>query len=288
MDWQAVTPTTLVAFLGAAHERTMLDLKQDYKRSPVRARYELAKDVAALANALGGTLLVGAIEGEIAGKKTGRATAFVDVPRDVELIDELTEAGRLCFPLSIVEVHRVTLKAIDQANILGRPCVTDAQLVIINVQASLAGPIGCLVPDNSGNRIDHAYRFPVRTAEGTRYLRPDELPFHMNSHERRTLLQLRQIPEDSPLDVWGRTGDGLTKSCRCSLVRVDADRLVAVLDRRDGSQKRAVAEVPLSVVRAVWKGAEYWQLALDGTVFTPHRSRNELYGFVPLGGLVDD
>lgn len=285
MDWQQVTPSTLVAFLGNAHERTTLDLKQDYSRTPVRARYELAKDVTAFANALGGTLLVGAIEGTGAAK--GRSVRFADVPDEADLINELTEATRLCLPLPVVEVHRATLSAADQASILGRTCADDARLVIINVQASIAGPIGCLGADAAGTRIDNAHRFPVRTAEGTRYLRPDELPFHMNSHERRTLLQLRQIPLGSALDVWGRTGDAPVRSCRCTLVRVDAERFVAVIEQRNG-RNDPPAEVPLTVVRAVWRGTDLWQLAIDGTIFTAHRKDNRCYGFIPLGGLVDD
>ncbi len=223
----------MVAFLGTAHERTTLDLKRDYDRtSPLRPRYELAKDTAAFANALGGTLLVGAIEGT--GASAGRATAFLSVPDPQALINELTEASRLCYPPPVIEPHRARVDASQQSLLLNRRCCDDADLLIINVQASLGGPIGCLDGDANGNRVDHAYRFPLRTSEGTRYLRPDELPFHMNSHERRTLLHLRQIDLDTPIDVWGRDVRAPMKPCTCSLVRVDGDRLVAVVDLRNG------------------------------------------------------
>lgn len=279
MDWQQVTPSTLVSFLGVAHEKTTLDLKATYDRA-LPARYEQAKDLAAFANVLGGTLVVGAIEGK--GPDKGRPIAFKSVPDVPYLTDELTEAVRLCFPPPVVLHHRITLTAAEQATLLDRPVSEDASLLIVNVQASLVSPIGCLGCDANGKKIDDHYRFPIRTVEGTRYLRPEELPFHMNSHERRTLLQLRQVPGDTMIFVWGRKLDGSVTPERCTLVSLDPERLVMRINRRDG--RFPEAEVPLAMVRTVWKGEETWEIAIEGTVFKPHASKNQVYGFMPLGG----
>jgi hypothetical protein len=77
---------------------------------------------------------------------------------------------------------------------VGRRAAASVTLVAINVQPLLTTPVGCGACARDGTPVPDAHRFPVRTVDGTRYLRPEELAFHMNSHERRMLLQLVNFP----------------------------------------------------------------------------------------------
>jgi hypothetical protein len=43
-------------------------------------------------------------------------------------------------------------------------------------------------------RVAHAWRFPIRRASQTHYLKPEELPLHMNPQTRRAYIRLDSIP----------------------------------------------------------------------------------------------
>lgn len=57
MRFVPITATNAATALVAAHERSVLDFKRTYDFGEPSTVYELAKDVAAFANHLGGTIL---------------------------------------------------------------------------------------------------------------------------------------------------------------------------------------------------------------------------------------
>lgn len=295
MRWEPLTHSNAVALLRAATENATLDLKAKYDTSSNRsAPFEIAKDVAAFANNLGGTIVVGVREGK--GPDRGRVVAFEEMltPSPGELVKEVDRAIRLfCLPVPVVNATEVNLGAEEAGQILGRGAVP-ATVLAINVPPMLNAPVGCLASapackrcgdeghecSSDGKAIPNAYRFPMRVLEGTRFLRPDELAMIMNTNERRALLELSNLADQPKISVWFNSQSGFQRNIAmpCRIERIDTLLLVCVL-HLVGSECRA--EVPLRFVRATWQSSEGWNVAIDGSAFDG--VGNDRWGFRPPG-----
>jgi hypothetical protein len=105
-----------------------------------------------------------------------------------------------CLPVPLVDAIEIPLEASEVAQILGRSAAATS-VVAINVPPMLNTPVGCLSCSDEcaqcenasqacaskGKAIADAFRFPIRTIETTRFLRPDELARTMNVTERRAI-----------------------------------------------------------------------------------------------------
>lgn len=143
---------------------------------------EHAKDIAAFANAFGGTLLVGA-------KELADGVEYRGLPASVA--KEVAEAYRLALR------DRVRPKPRVEVTELVNP--ETAQVVVaVNVHAFADQPVGCavdLIQDDLGARkslhAEHvAWRFPQRIGNHTRWIQPEELAMLINGPARRTALLL--------------------------------------------------------------------------------------------------
>jgi len=118
----------------------------------------------------------------------------------------------------------------------------------------------------------------MRVGEGTRYLKPEELVFYMNSHERRMLIELRRIPGadgegalDIPIHMFDRQLSELTERVgKVSIGGIDEQRLLLIL-KPLAAQRNAgnnwVAHVPLGYIHGVWESAGgEWYVQIDGIV----------------------
>lgn len=156
---------------GLAHEMARLEFKLQVD---AQNRVELAKDVAAFANGVGGTILIGVErEGE-------RLKAFRPLARDAsaKTMSGFDEAVRdWCSPKPLVEIHEI-----EQAG----GCV-----VAVNVWAFPGQAVGV----RDGNRSKARYFFPLRSGANTVYLTPEQLPMIMLPEIRRIAILLSQIPE---------------------------------------------------------------------------------------------
>lgn len=281
--WQAWSQSNALALATTAHEKTVLDLKTRYELGDATVPYELAKDMAAFANALGGTVLVGTSEHNDAhGRKTGRIEAFVPGVDDQALIKAATTAARdLCQPPITVEPEVIKLTVAEQGTISSKPLSQPVVLVALNVHPLLSSPSGVAACDDAGVRIPNAYRFPVRFLEGTKWLKPEELAFHMNSHERRICLLLAQVPRDAQIEIWDKGQGALGGKRFCNLLDVDAERMIAKFEF--GNDKRVV-HVPLTFVNAIWRDEkDVTNIDVRGA-FNVAR-HNEEPPFVPLGSV---
>jgi hypothetical protein len=158
-------------------------------------------------------------------------------------------------------------------------------MVAVNVQPSLNTPIGCAVCDKNGTKIDHAWRFPVRTIESVRFLRPEEIAMSMNVRERKALLQLQQLLKEAKLAVWFDTKAGTRGVSRpCRIVSLDPSIMICTFQMITSDDEEALAEIPLTFVRACWRSRDGWNVAIDGIAFEMDpRGRREPY--YPPGGL---
>jgi predicted HTH transcriptional regulator len=63
MKWEPINPENVGAKLSKASEHAISDFKTTYDTNDPTKSFEIAKDVCAFANHLGGTMLVGVREG---------------------------------------------------------------------------------------------------------------------------------------------------------------------------------------------------------------------------------
>jgi predicted HTH transcriptional regulator len=112
-----------VAILVGVHEKAIIDFKKQYDLNDLDRndkRFEIAKDIAAFANHLGGTIVVGVVE----NKQTGKIGAFNSVQDEKRLVQALDEALRFCLPVPVATHEQIDLDAQAQNTLLGRPGAT--------------------------------------------------------------------------------------------------------------------------------------------------------------------
>ena len=180
--------------VGTTYETSRLD----FKRSVGDDRTELAKDVAAFANSVGGAIVVGACA---AGE---RLEAYAPLP--AECAASVREAydlavRDLCLPKPLVEANPIQLP--------------DGIGLAVNVWPFPAQPVGVAVGARSAATAKHFW-FPYRSGTHTVDLKPDQLPMLMLPDVRRVAILLSSIPVEERNSVTllvaeGHRKDSLTK-----------------------------------------------------------------------------
>jgi schlafen family protein len=178
--------TTPLPAEGEGYERAMLDLKRTIKNG-----FHLAKDVAAFANHLGGTLLVGAEE--INGC-VGRYHPLDDA-KVSEAQKAASESVRdRCSPRPLVDFARIPRGS--------------GVILAVNVWPYIGQVVGVAVKCSKANEGygGNAFVFPMRTGVDSPYLLPEQLPMFMTPGVRRTVLLLQRIPAGEAVRVKQSTG----------------------------------------------------------------------------------
>jgi|CZKU01.1.fsa_nt_gi hypothetical protein len=273
-------PITTVDQLVARFESSTLDYKTTYDLSTSATRYDIAKDVAAFANAYGGSLIVGVLE---RGGKVVKLEGVADVSKLTKEV--ATALQRHCEPCpSTPEEHEITVSPSDAARLLAPRCPPPSSaitLVTLNVRPDPRSPIGVKPLGAGSQAMAETYRFPVRVDDHTRFMPPTELPMWMNSHERRIAIQLRTLGPRAKVRAFhlphgGQDGDWVD----VNLEAVDEANQIAVFTSETG---KAVANVPLTFISAVWVEPfdETCSVQVDGTLFAGSSPR---YAFKPRRG----
>lgn len=166
--------------IGEAIERPVTD----WKAKPAASAFERAKDVAAFANHLGGTLLIGACE------EHGRVKAYVGMRRK--------EAGAVRDDYSKAVSNRCTPRPAIDFEEYDDPGDPEKRIVVINVQPSL-NLVGVKVSADNGKEGygGAAYVFPVRTGIDTCYLEPGQLAMFMTPKIRRIAVMMARMPHNA-------------------------------------------------------------------------------------------
>ena len=232
--WQPIqTPDQLPAI--GDPETTILDFKAkpygpSKKGSP--PALEIGKDVAAFANARGGTLLIGACE----KKGANTLESFLSLtPEGAEQasrdIDDAVKAR--CFPPPLVAVEKI-------------PHDTGF-VVAVNVQPFPGQVVGVrLKEDESGPRWDHPYAFPYRVGTQTKYLTPEQLPMFFDPKARRVAIALQSV-EGREVAFLDATGSHKTSAGRIDRV----DLLTNAVHLRVKLDMEIDAMIPLDMVDSV-------------------------------------
>lgn len=241
-----VAPADL-PLVGASRETGTFDFKGS--QDPTKGR-ELAKDVAAFANATGGVILVGAQE-----DKTNRTLGIYTPIKTVQEAEALTNAYELavtqrCVPQPVIEVVRIdTVPGIHPPG----------YVVAVNIYAAPMGPIGVRWEGKE------SFAFPLRTATQTHWMTPTELSMLMVPEVRRVMILLDEIPDAERHDLLvfhKRIQAG--PHVKATLTKVD--RTTITVNRYvSAAVGRVESTLPIDRVTSVWRnGTDGWAIALDG------------------------
>ena len=281
--WSAL-PRKSEAYL---QERLWFDLKQTHGPG---SQAEMAKDMAAFANALGGALVIGATEGPTEPNYSSPLAA--NYAGQIAL--EFDQAVRdYCRPSPTVHIRTIPA-----------PDASGKVVLVVNIEPAIDGPVA------ARHRNDKdAWRFPIRVGRDTEFLFPEQLPLYMNSKARRAkLLLLRALAAGGDIDFFcvpsGPSGRGTIQGRDRDLFKlesVDADGGGGVLLRDiAGHYGNQSVVVPFDDVEAVWRQHDgRWAMRTSGRVeefipFDDAGKRILIYTppgtFVvsPLGSVIED
>lgn len=170
--------------LGAAIERAVMDWKAVDAGTP----FHKAKDVAAFANHLGGTLLIGACE------KDGQLDAYKGMtPAEAGTVrDAYSKAIKdKCQPHPTVDFEEFSA-----------PGDHDKRIVAVNVWPSLllvGVEIAAHKPSEGYGGTSFVY--PVRSGTDATYLEPSQIAMYMTPQVRRIAVLLSKIPKDAVVRI---------------------------------------------------------------------------------------
>ena len=237
-----ITASQLPA-IGADIERAVMDWKASATQTTA---FHKAKDVAAFANHLGGTILVGAAE------SGGQLASYVGMtPAEAAALrDAFSRAVRdKCEPPPAVDFGEIEV-----------PGDPTTRVVAVNVPPSL-NLVGVKVKSDrtaEGYGGD-AYVYPVRSGTDALYLRPSQLPMYMTPQVRRAAVMMSRIPQGTQVKV-----HEARRSLNWTWKIVSVEEEQNLVRMEDWNPPHAAQHVPLDQIITVYQqvGGD-WRMVVD-------------------------
>lgn len=229
----------------------------DFKAKPTDDTFEIAKDVAALANAFGGTILVGAAE------KGNRVTRYLPLTEQVAQTAEGNYHQAIrdrCQPAPQLSIDHIA---------------KDGGLVMaINVWPAPGQPIGVRLLNgevHAGNKpkqLQNVFYYPQRVGSNTRDLEPEQLPMLVDAKMRRFAASLaRGVGQEVHVTSRMQERNSGVWQADGKILKVDPDAGCFFADLFNVAKFTNVA-VPIDEVDAVWFDGSKWQVVIRGQVQT--------------------
>ena len=177
-------PPQLLPQLGMAIERSVMDWKSD----DTATAFHKAKDVAAFANHLGGTIIIGAVEAN------GVLVHYKGV--------EQTEAERIVREYSAAVRDRCQPFPTFEFETYPDPGDANKRIIVVNVWPSLlltGAKIYSHKPAEGWGGVSFVY--PVRVGIDADYLEPTKLAMYMTPQVRRVAVMLSRIPSGASVNI---------------------------------------------------------------------------------------
>jgi hypothetical protein len=222
--FQPITNTSHLPQVGTSAENLALDIKMTVDPG---AYFELAKDVAAFANASGGVILVGAAE----DRRRGSVGRYMPMEQDEakRVRDAFNQATRdLCSPKPML--NPVIIACQDKFVVAINVWPFPGQAVGVQLQTELPG-----------------FAFPFRTGVETIWLNAEQLPMLMVPELRRISILLDAIPTGARIGILGPRGHVTDEF---TLVELRVLENVVVLEQGGRTSK---THLPIDAIRSVWK-----------------------------------
>lgn len=218
---------------GSAIERAVMD----WKSKDTSTHFHKAKDVAAFANHLGGTIVVGAVE------VTGHLQHYPGLTRDeaAKVRKHYSEAvTKRCEPHPCIDFSEY-------------PCPDDTTKVVVavNVWPSLL-LVGVWVHAHKAaeDYEGRSFVFPVRAGTDADYLTPGQLAMYMTPQVRRMAVMLSRLPKGTRIGI--HLANGASRTDALNEVR-EEENLVTFCAEGGGAQ--TTLHLPLDRITTVY---QYW------------------------------
>jgi len=241
---------------GTSTELPELDFKSTVNTAD---SIELAKDVAALANTVGGSILVGA------SAQGQRLVAYrgVTEPLARQAAQGYEQAVKdRCRPTPYLETRILTPAA-------------GTTVLAVNVWLSPVAPIGVRIRQDlecPARLVDEAWVFPRRVGSQTTYLQPDQFGAFENMTARRATALLLRIPEHERKSIRLQSaGDTMPPGGfpLAYLLEVSLDRNFARFNLGNplGDNLKPLC-VPIDWVHTAWRNDSHneWHVVLDAAL----------------------
>lgn len=229
------------------HEDQELDFKYRLNTKDGKTDYlELTKDMAAMANAYGGTIIIGACE-----DPKGVLSIYKPMTED--------EAVFACNEYKTAQRDRLRPAVIVLPEM--RPH-DEGFLVTVKVEASVGQAIAVrFIPkvdvEPETKATPEIYGFPLRVGDNTTWLQPEQLPMLMIPELRRKILLLKQIGGNTvKVDCLFR-GGGANHSATSAPV--------GFLDVEGNAVHIGGHVIPLDQIRTVVREADGWHVVYNSS-----------------------
>jgi hypothetical protein len=252
ITWEDLQP-----LVGVTSEGADLDFKGNLDTKDERTQLESAKDVAALANVLGGHILIG-VSTDMNGT---RCTGFhgLDRKKASGILKMFEEQVRdRCRPGPFVHASSIAISGGSKV------------VAVVSVDASPNAPVGVLLRQNKGGHlVDKGWAFPFRVASQTDYLQPDLFGAYEAMSARRIAALLDGIPQEQRNNVVLRFENpgGKDRQEASTFVSVNLSENSATFRRKDDPSH--VITIPLDEIVTIWRedaGEGLWQISLSGSL----------------------
>jgi hypothetical protein len=211
--------------------------------------FHKAKDVAAFANHLGGTLLIGAKE------TNGHLEHYVGMdPADASSVrDKFSKAVKdRCEPLPRIDFEEYS-----------DPNDAAKKVIAVNVWPSLL-LIGVRITAHkpTENYGGDSYVLPVRSGTDADYLTPNQIAMYMTPQVRRVAVLISRIPKGSPVTIW----NSRNSHYNAMFEEIKEDENLVMFKSQDGSR---APNIPLDCIKTVYEAWEgtlhriYWRMYVD-------------------------
>lgn len=244
-----LTPPLGLPPLGAAIERAVMDWKSVDAGPP----FHKAKDVAAFANHLGGTLLIGACE------KDGQLDAYRGMsPAEAGAVrDAYSKAIKdKCQPHPTVDFEEYPAPD-DQAK----------RIVAVNVWPSLllvGVEIAAHKPTEGYGGTSFVY--PVRSGTDATYLEPSQIAMYMTPHVRRIAVLLSRVPKGTAIRIKEPHGYDYGEYSAYLDAVIEEQNIATFLDAEGVKPMRRIPLDRITTVFEDWdsnKKATIWRLYVE-------------------------
>jgi Putative DNA-binding domain len=247
----SIESTDQLPLPGTASEKAPLD----FKAKPTDDRFEIAKDIAAFSNAIGGTILIGAAA---VGEHLSKYLPFSkeEAAKTHALIEQSVRDR--CKPAPIFDIATIPKDG--------------GYVIAINIWPFPSQPIGVELKkgDKGQDKLEGLLLFPMRVGSHTRSITPDQLPMFMEPRLRRIAVCLHEAI-GQPLGMYSKyssRGEGSIWFETWQLKSIDLiGNSITVYSQRDDGKEFTVA-VPPDGIDSAYRSEKGWHVLLRGKIST--------------------